>query len=64
MVQDQIKASVTRRTVMASGVKNAWGADEEDRDEQPGAGGGESEPESESDLSPSDVEETSWCANA
>jgi hypothetical protein len=49
---------------MASGVKNAWGADEEDRDEQPGAGGGESEPESESDLSPSDVEETSWCANA
>lgn len=39
--------------------KTAW--EVEEGDARPGgSGGGESEPESESDLSPSDVEETSW----
>ena len=41
--------------------KTAWEV-EEGGGRPGGTGGGESEPESESDLSPSDVEETSWCA--
>ena len=45
-----------------SSAKAAWEAVEEG-EAQPGAGGADSEPESESDLSPSDAEETSWCAH-
>ena len=46
-----------------AGTKAAWEVvEDEEANGEPEAGGAESEAESESDLSPSDAEETSWCA--